>query len=112
MPNARIDAILMNSENIFLSKQIEQVDITDPGIDQRGKTNKPSLQKPEGFFCAPSSRMRVQWCNDKGERGADDKRVELTAEAAGLEQKRLPQHWGQKCLVAASSGPGTGDPWH
>lgn len=52
MPNVRIDAILMNSENIFLSKQIEQVDITDPSIDQRGKTNKPSVKKSEGFLCS------------------------------------------------------------
>lgn len=99
----------MNSENIFLSKQIEQVDITDPSIDQRGKTNKPSLQKPEGFFWTPSSRMRVQQCNDKGERSADDRRVMLTTMAVGPEEERLPRHQARE-LGTASSHLGTAAP--
>lgn len=103
VPNVRIDAILMNSEIIFLSKQIEQVDITDPSINQRGKTNKPSVKKLECFFCSLSSRMWVQQCNDKGEHSADDKRVMLTAKEVSPEEKRLPQHQGQQYLGTTSS---------
>lgn len=64
VPNVRIDAILMNSEIIFLSKQIEQVDITDPSINQRGKTNKPSVKKLECFFLFSKFKdvsPAVQW---------------------------------------------------
>ena len=95
----------MNSENIFLSKQIEQVDITDPSIDQRGKTNKPSVQKPERGFCAPSSRMWGQQRNDKGEHSTDDKRVTLTEKEVSPEGERLPRHQGQTCLGTTFSYP-------
>ena len=47
--------------------------------------------------------MRVQQCNDKGEHGADDKRVTLAAKEVVPKEKRLPQHQGQKCLGATSS---------
>lgn len=75
MPNVRIYAIQMNSENIFLSKQIEQVDIADPNIEQREKKQTNHQFKKREVLCAPGSRMRVQQCNDREKFGVDDKRV-------------------------------------
>lgn len=103
VPNVRIDAILMNSENIFLSKQIEQVDITDPSIDQRGKTNKPSVKKTEGFLCSKFKDVSpaVQW-----QRGAWcrwQKGYTLCKGSQSWDKKKLPQHQGQEYLGSPCS---------
>lgn len=87
----------MNSENIFLSKQIEQVDITDPSIDQRGKTNKPSLQKPEGFLCSKFKDVSpaMQW-----QKGAQCRWQKGYAHHEGS------WPWGRE--IASAPGQGTG----
>lgn len=95
----------MNSENIFLSKQIEQVDITDPSIDQRGKTNKPSVKKPEGFLCSEFKDVSpaVQWQRGAGCRWQKGYTHCKKSRSWG---KQLPQHQGQEYLGSPCSSCG------
>lgn len=63
VPTVRMDAILMNLENIFLTKQREHFALLDRSIRQRereGSPEKPSIQNQQACLCTVSAGRDTQ----------------------------------------------------